>query len=122
MHDVEPSGLQLGRAAAAAVHVEDLDFQSLRGVEAGVACHVPGQHRIDGIGDAGLELDRLLRRRLPSEDGESEGGDADACGTTTGCGLHRRFLPISLWPAWSANGTRALRIPATAGQIRRYGR
>src|SRR5262249_59241257 len=57
MHDVEPPGLQLGRAAAPAVHVDDVDFQSLRGLQAGVACHVPGQHRIDGIGDAGLDPD-----------------------------------------------------------------
>jgi hypothetical protein len=100
MHDVEPPGLQLGRAAAAAAHVDDVDFQSLRGVEAGVACHVPGQHGIDRIGDAGLELNRLLRRRrLPCDDDESEDGAADACGTTTSCGLHRRFLPFSLCPS-----------------------
>jgi hypothetical protein len=64
----------------------------MRGIEAGVARHVPGQHRIDRIGDAGLERDRLLCRcRLPCDD-ESEDGDADARGTTISGGLHRRFL------------------------------
>jgi hypothetical protein len=62
MHDVEPACLQLGGAAAAAVHIDDVDFEPLRRERAGVARHVPGEHRVHGIGDAGLQLDRFLRR------------------------------------------------------------
>ena len=79
MHDVEPAGLEFGRAAAAAVHIEDVDLEALRGIEAGIARHVPSQHRVDGVGDAGLEFDWLLRgRRSPSSesDGEDSRGDA----------------------------------------------
>src|SRR5262249_45375054 len=72
VHDVEPAGLQLGRAAAAAAHVDDVDLEPLNSVETGITGHVPRQHGVDGIGDAGFDLDRLLRRRgLPADGNES---------------------------------------------------
>ena len=39
MHEVEPAGLEFGRAAAAAVHIDDVDLETLRGIEAGIARH-----------------------------------------------------------------------------------
>ena len=59
MHDVEAAGLHLLGAAAAAVHVEDLDLEALLGVEAGRLRGPPCQHGVDRIGDPGLDLDRL---------------------------------------------------------------
>src|SRR5262249_18938129 len=92
VHDVEAAGLQLGRAAAAAAHVDDVDLEALRGVETGIAGHVPRQDGVDGIGDAGLDLDRLLRcRGLPADDNQSCSG-ADARTARTNLRWHRDSL------------------------------
>src|SRR5262249_26736660 len=72
MHDVEPAGLQLGGAAAATVHVDDVDRKPLRRIEAGVAGHVPGQHGVHGVGNAGLESKRLSCHGVPSEEDEKQ--------------------------------------------------
>src|SRR5262245_7896428 len=71
VHDVEPAGLRLGRAAAAAAHVDDVDLKPLSSVATGIAGHVPRQHGVDGIGNAGIDLDRLLRRGRPADHNES---------------------------------------------------
>jgi hypothetical protein len=92
-------GLEFGRAAAAAVHVDDVDLEPLRGIEAGIARHVPSQHRVDRVGDAGLELDRLLRgcRSSPDEKEKQESSE-DACGARTMPCLHVRSSRSSACP------------------------
>src|ERR1700730_18321375 len=90
MHDIEPAGLQLGRAAAAAIHVDDVDLEALSGVQAGIAGHVPCQHGVDGVGDADLDLDWLLRcRGPPAHEDESEDSGADAQAACMGFRWHR---------------------------------
>jgi hypothetical protein len=121
MHDVEPAGLQLGRAAAAAAHVDDVDLESLRGVETGIASHVPRQHGVDGIGDAGLDLDRLLRRhRPPADENESQDSGADARAARMGFRWHPD-APFAIFLSRSANRGE-LKTPGTAGRIPRCGR
>src|ERR1700756_268823 len=90
MHDIEPAGLQLGRAAAAAAHVDDVDLEALSGVETGIAGHVPREYGVDGVGDAGLDLDRLLRGRwAPADENEREDSGAGAHAACTDFRWHR---------------------------------
>src|SRR5262245_25235943 len=120
VHDVEPAGLKLGRAAAAAAHVDDVDLEPLSGVETGIAGPVPRQHGVDGIGDAGFDLDRLLRRpRPPPDDDESQDGGADARAPRTDFRWHRDSFAIFL--SRSADGGE-VKTPGTAGRIPRCGR
>src|SRR5580704_16740599 len=56
MHDVDAAGLEFLRAAAAAVHVEDLDFQALLAEETALLRHPEGEHRVHGLGNTDLEL------------------------------------------------------------------
>src|SRR5580704_13062866 len=56
MHDVDAAGLEFLRAAAAAVHVEDLDFQALLAEETDLLRHPEGEHRVHGLGNTDLEL------------------------------------------------------------------
>ena len=68
MHRIEAACLQLGRAAAAAVHVHDVHVKAIGAVKTGVACYVPGQHGIDRIGYTGSEHDALLSSRCMRSD------------------------------------------------------
>src|SRR5262249_52512429 len=90
----------------------------LGGVETGIAGHVPCQHGVDGVGDAGLELDRLLRRRRPPADDNESCNGADAHAAHMGFAWHRdsplRFFSTLRQP-------RRLKTPGTAGRIPRCG-
>ena len=52
MHGIDTAGLEFRSAAAAAIHVDDLDGEAPGGIEAASLCHPQSQHRIHGLGDA----------------------------------------------------------------------
>src|SRR5215472_1721749 len=59
MHDVEAAGLQRLGAPAAAVHIDELDLQSLRRIEARGLRGPPCQLSVGWIGDSGAKRNGL---------------------------------------------------------------
>ncbi len=64
MHEVDAACLQFLGAAAAAVHVGDIDGKALRLIKTGGPRHEPGERGIDRIGEPGLDSDARPRRLL----------------------------------------------------------
>ena len=55
VHDIDAPGLQLPRAPASAAHVDDIDLESLIGVEARLPRHPQCKNRVDRLRDPELE-------------------------------------------------------------------
>jgi hypothetical protein len=78
MHGVDAAGRELGGAAAAAVHVDDLGLDSVRRIEAGGIRHPDRQHGVDRIGDADFELDGLRGHRGDPQQWQEQDDDGEA--------------------------------------------
>jgi hypothetical protein len=72
MHGIDAARLQRLGAAAAAIHADDFDIETLRRIEPSRLRHPQGQDSIHGFGNADLEMRRLCSGHGVCPSGEKE--------------------------------------------------